>query len=82
MSRLPNWYGIKGIKYRFINEWADPEIIYKGRRCSCYVVEDTMWERFLEEGNPQDIDAFDAYMLEHADNVRELCEIALFPEVV
>ena len=79
------WYGIEGIKFIWHNEWADPEIEYKGRKCSCYVVEDTMWERWIHDDNDnlipereKDEEGFEKYMLENADEVRELCDLALF----
>jgi hypothetical protein len=79
------WYGIEGIKFIWHNEWADPEIEYKGRRCSCYVVENTMWERWIYDDNDnlipereKDEEGFEKYMLENADEVKELCELALF----
>lgn len=80
----PNWYGIDGIKFIWHNAWADPEIEYKGKRCSCYIVEDTMWKRFneemSEEKKPVDEDKFNLYMKANADSVYELCELALFSE--
>lgn len=79
-KKYPNWYGIDGIKFIWHNEWADQEIEYKGRRCSCYVVEDTMWERFHED-DLSDPDEFARYMRENKDEVYELCELALFPEM-
>lgn len=89
LDELPNWYGIEGIKFQYINDWADPRIWYKGKDCSCYVVEDTMWERFWEDMGEEVMEAmtetermgiFKSYMLDNADEVRELCEVALFPE--
>jgi len=84
-EKLPNWYGIEGIKFIWHNKWADPEIEYKGRRCSCYVVENTMWERWIYDDNDnlipereKDEEGFEKYMLENADEVKELCELALF----
>lgn len=80
-KRVPNWYGIEGIGFIWHNSWSDPEIEYKGRRCSCYIVEDTMWERYKEEyGKYADENLFEQYMRNNADEVRELCELALFPE--
>ena len=80
-EEYPDWYGIEGIKYHFINSWADPEIIWKGRRCSCYEVEDTMWAEYLADGGDENDDkAFDKYMLDNADWVRELTDQILFPE--
>lgn len=79
---LPDWYGIRGIKFIWHNTQSDPEIEYKGKRCSCYVPEDTMWARYreeMEEKNVEpDVDKFGDYMRENADQVYELCELALF----
>ena len=88
MKGLPNWYGIDGIGFEFLNTQTDPLIEYKGRKCSCYIVEDTMWERFREDYGaslkavPEDIQErmFGNYMRENAEEVKYLCEIALFPE--
>lgn len=77
-KELRDWYGIETIGFVWHGEWADPEIEYKGRRCSCYIVEDTMWERFREENPNADEDKFDEYMWENQDEVIELCELALF----
>lgn len=73
------WYGIPGINFYFYNTQTDPEIEYKGRRCSCYIVEDTMWERFHED-DLSDPSEFPRYMMENKDEVYELCELALFGE--
>lgn len=85
LAKLPNWYGIEGIKFIWHNEWADPEIEYKGKRCSCYIVEDTMWEDFTHDDDGERIpdelcgeDEFAKYMKENAETVKYLCEIALF----
>lgn len=81
-KEYPNWYGIDGIAFIWKGSWNDPLIEYKGRRCSCHIVEDTMWDRFThdDDGNyiKRDENEFDAYMKENADEVRELCELALF----
>ncbi len=74
-----NWYGIPEIKFYFYNTQSDPEIEYKGKRCSCYIIEDTMWERFNEDGF-SDSTEFEKYMIENKDTVYELCELALFGE--
>lgn len=79
---FPNWYGIDGIKFIWINTQSDPLIEYKGKRCSCYVVEDTMWERYREDceldGVKTTENEFEEYMRNHSDDVFELCELALF----
>lgn len=80
MKEYPDWYGISGIGYIWINEWTDPQLEYNGKRFSCYIVEDTMWERYREECYERDVkpdvDKFGDYMRENADEVRELARIA------
>ena len=76
-KELPNWYGIEGIGFVWHGEWADPEIEYKGKRCSCYTVEDTMWQRFREECPEANEDEFDKYMWENQEDVIELTELAM-----
>ena len=87
-NKLPNWYGIEGIKFIWHNEWADPEVEYKGKRCSCYIIEDTMWQRWTypddinySEERGKDEKGFAQYMKDNAEEVKELCELALFGEV-
>ena len=75
-EKYPNWYGIKGIKFIFVNSYSDPLIEYKGIRFSSYLVEDTMWARYTEEGN-SDVNNFDNYMFSHTDEVYELCNLAI-----
>lgn len=77
LKRLPDWYGIPGIKFIWHNEWSDPEIEYKGKRCSCYIVEDTMWSFFREETGLNNEDEFAKYMSNHKNVVYELCKLAL-----
>ena len=86
-EKLPDWYGIEGIKFLWRGAWSDPLIEYKGRQCSCYIVEDTMWERWTHDdngnyipGRGDDNQGFENYMRENSDEVRELCELALFQE--
>ena len=71
-----SWYGIKGIRFIWNGEWADPQIEYKGRRCSAYVVEDTMWERWIY---PDD-KALSEERENDTDGFCRLCDLALFPE--
>lgn len=81
---MANWYGIDGIEFHFINQWADPEITYNGvRDTSGVTVESTMWERFHEDiregildAVEGDDDAFADYMLANADEVKELILMA------
>ena len=81
VSPISNWYGIKGIKFIYLNDWCDPLIEYKGKRFSCYYVEDSMWEEWVhdDDGNviPEregDSDGFAEFMKQNADEVITLCE--------
>lgn len=83
-SKDKSWYGIPSIKFVWHNEWADPEIEYRGKRCSCYVVEDTMWERWTHDddgslihGREEDYEGFNQYMIDNADEVEYLTQVAL-----
>ncbi len=73
-KELPNWYGIENVGFVWHNAWADPEIEYKGKRFSCYIVEDTMWERFNEDDDEKD---FEQFMRDREYDVIELCELVL-----
>lgn len=76
---MANWYGIEGIKFIYINDFADPLIEWQGQRFSCYIVEDTMWERYTDE-HGEDADAFGGfveYMQDNADDVKELCDLVV-----
>lgn len=73
-KKKPNWMGIKGIKFIWHNEWADPELQYKGKLVSCTLVQDTMWERFYEETGSEDDEDFVRYIQTHVDDVKELIE--------
>lgn len=70
----PLWYGIPGIRFIYHNSWADPEIEYKGERCCCCMIEDTMWDMFRHETGSENPDEFETYMQENADLVYALCE--------
>ena len=73
-KELPNYCGIESIGYVWHGEWADPEIEYKGKRCSVYQIEDTMWSYYVDECADATEDKFAQYMKEHEDEVIELCE--------
>jgi len=83
MKEYPNWYGIEDIGFIWHGAWSDPEIEYKGKRINATIVEDTMWERYKEDCEEQGknadacIDEFDTYMINNADTVYELIELAI-----
>lgn len=74
MKEYPNWYGIEDIGFISHGCWADPEIEYNGKRINATIVEDTMHERFAEEGGGHELD-FGNYMKDHAEDIYELIEL-------
>ena len=51
---LPNWRGIKGIRYKNNGEWSDPWLIYRGYIFNYWNIEDALWDNFLEETGHKD----------------------------
>lgn len=80
MKELPNWYGIKDIGFIWHGEWSDPDIEYKGKRINATIVENTMWERYIDDcemfGTSADVDGFGRYMVANQEEVYELIELA------
>ncbi len=88
LAALPNYCGIDSIKYIYHNNWADPEIEYKGKRFSVFEIEDCLWYEYThdDEGNrlPEDKcpeDKYPDWVLAHKDYVESLCENLLVEEV-
>ena len=52
-------------------------IEYKGKRLNSTIVENTMWERFVEECQSKDLDEFSVYMKANSEDVYELIELAI-----
>jgi len=50
---MANYLGIKGVKFIYHGDWADPEIMYKGYLFNYYDVEDPLWEDFQDRTNGQ-----------------------------
>ena len=68
------WYGIPGLK--LVWNCQDLEIEYHGMRCSCYDVENALWQMFTEEGYTES-GQFEEYLLLHHDDAREICEVLM-----
>lgn len=85
---MANWYGIPGIELIWtMPRDADNHILFEGvEDDSCVTVEDTMWSMYAEEvPEPDDcrgdnwgvyVDRFSDYMLENADEVKDLIRMA------
>lgn len=64
---LPRWIGIPEIGYRWYNEWADPDLVYKGHTFNYWDIADALWDMYLEEGGDEDDHvALDEYIRENA----------------
>lgn len=85
---MANWYNIPGIELIWTAPRdADNHILFEGiEDDSCVTVEDTMWSMYNEEvPEPDDcrgdnwgvyVDRFVDYMLENADEVKNLIRMA------
>lgn len=84
---MANWYGIPGIKFIYMGNVSDPNISFEGvTDDACVTAEDTMWSMYTEEfPEPDDyrgdnwgvyVDQFADYMLENADEVKNLIRMA------
>lgn len=83
-EKLPDWYGIKGIKFIWQGTQSDPLLKYKGKEINSYIVEDTMWEHWIHDDDDNlipdrenDLKGFEQFMRDNADEVKELCEYAI-----
>lgn len=71
-----NYFGVKGLEYIPHGEWADPDLVYKGRVFHYWDVFDRLFDEFLEE-NPEYTDSqaeelFDKYLRENPLKIEEL----------
>lgn len=86
---MANWYNIPEIiSIKSKSYFTAPKIEYKGRSCFASIIEDTIYQRFEEDYEEELKNAdmakkdamFASYMLDHKEDVYELCQLALFPE--
>lgn len=69
---LPNWYGIEGIGFAWHGPWSDPMLHYKGHTFNGNVIQDSMWDMFLEDhGNPDNNDEWEKFVTNNAINYLE-----------
>lgn len=84
---MANWYGIPGIEFIWtMPRDSDNHILFEGvEDDSCVTVEDTMWSMYTDEYPEPDysgeyysdyVDRFSDYMLENADEVKDLIRMA------
>lgn len=78
------WHGCKYVMFGYYNDYADPDLLYKGYVFNCYDVEDAMYEDFYSEfadalddeiawcgeetAKKHAEEAFDRYVRENADS--------------
>lgn len=77
---LAPWRGCKNVMFGYYNDYADPDLLYKGYNFNYYDIEDVLWENFESdcangieglkaEGGDAAVDkAFDEYVRENADS--------------
>lgn len=81
---LAPWRGCKNVMFGCYNDYADPDLLYKGYNFNYYDIEDAMYEDFYSEFSDQLDDeiawcgeetakkhakeAFDKYVRENADS--------------
>lgn len=79
MKTYNNYCGNFNMEFVFYNEWADPEIIYKGFKFSAPMIETGLYDMYLEEygAEPSTDAAFTAYVGNHVQDFLEdiLCNI-------
>lgn len=64
---LPDYMGVKGIRFIYFNEWSTPLVRYKRRHFYSTDMEDLLMDRYRDDGgNDEDVEAEDAYFREHA----------------
>lgn len=72
-KQYPDYCGLSDIGFIYKNCWDEPVLEYKGQVFGSSMVEDTMWEMFLEDGgNESDDKAFTLYVQENKDEVYAL----------
>jgi len=80
---LAPWRGCKNVMFGYYNDYADPDLLYKGYNFNYYDIEDAMYEDFYSEFSDQlddeiawcgeetarkhAVEAFDKYVRENAD---------------
>lgn len=73
-KEYPDWYGIPDIGFIWHNEWADPELEYKGNLINIHVIEDPMYDLFNEETGKDTYEEFMKYVYNNKDKIYELLE--------
>ena len=75
------WKYFGEAKFIWNGHWDDPQLEYKGKIINSHVIEDTLWDRFneyAEENNIQPTEEkFTIYCNNNQDDIKELFEIAI-----
>lgn len=64
------WYGIENIEFLWHGTQADPEIEYKGFRWSTWMIEDALYDGFLETDTEE---SYEEYVRDNAVNYLDDC---------
>lgn len=60
--RYSKYFGCENVAFIYFNEWADPKIEYKGFQWSSWMIEDALYDEFMQSGTPYTDDAFAEYV--------------------
>lgn len=67
------WRGCPDIMFGYYNNYADPDLLYKGYVFNYWDIEGALWENFTEEfSNPTD-ETFSAYVRDIAPTYLDEC---------
>ena len=61
------WHGIRGAKFIYHGDWADPEIVYKGVSLNYYDVDEAAYDVYKEEHPKSDDVSEREYVNEYED---------------
>ena len=67
------WRGCPDIMFGYYNDYADPDLLYKGWVFNYWDIEAALWENFTEEFPNSTDDAFSAYVRDAAPLYLEDC---------
>lgn len=67
------WRGCPDIMFGYYNDYADPDLLYKGYVFNYWDIEAALWENFTEEFPNSTDDAFSSYVRNIAPTYLDEC---------
>jgi 6-phosphogluconate dehydrogenase len=85
MIIMKTWKYFDEAEFIWNGAWSDPELKYKGCIINSHIIEDTIWDRFNEYAEEENIqpteENFTIYCNDNKEDIRELFEIAIGNEI-